>query len=211
MHRTDFVPSTTVALARTALDVDQHPITDGEGCNALIDQRRRGRSRYIPRLFFLLSFFLPPDILSFTMLRRAATTIPRRVAAARSANSYVRNLSISAQRMNVLKPLEHPLSATLPSDSFQLLPESQKAGAAEDALYNQQIKDVEAWWASPRYEGIKRPYSAADVVSKRGSQLQSYPSSVMARKLFNLIKEREAKGEPIHTSKSYDVVQNAYL
>lgn len=134
------------------------------------------------------------------MLRRAATTLPRRVVAARSGNICVRTFSVSAQRMNPLKPLANPISAALPSDSFQLLPESEKAGAAEDALYEQQIKDVEAWWASPRYEGIKRPYSAADVVSKRGSQLQSYPSSVMARKLFNLIKEREAKGEPIHTS-----------
>lgn len=105
--------------------------------------------------------------------------------------------------MSALKPLDYPVSAALPSDSFQLLPEPGKAGAAEDALYEQQIKDVEAWWASPRYEGIKRPYSSADVVSKRGSQLQSYPSSVMARKLFDLIKQREAKGEPIHTSMSF--------
>lgn len=103
--------------------------------------------------------------------------------------------------MFALKPLEYPVSSTLPSDSFQLLAEAGKAGAAEDALYEQQLKDVEAWWASPRYEGIKRPYSAADVVSKRGSQMQSYPSSVMARKFFNLIKEREAAGQPIHTSK----------
>ncbi|KAH6724914.1 isocitrate lyase [Leptodontidium sp. MPI-SDFR-AT-0119] len=141
------------------------------------------------------------------MLRRVASTVPRRVAAARSSNIYIRNLSISTQRMSALKPLENPISATLPSDSFQLLPESQKAGAAEDALYEQQLKDVEAWWASPRYEGIKRPYSAEAVVSKRGSQLQSYPSSVMARKLFNLIKEREAKGEPIHTMGAIDPVQ----
>jgi isocitrate lyase len=113
--------------------------------------------------------------------------------------------------MDPLKPLENPITATLPSDSFQLLPESQKAGAAEDALYEQQIKDVQSWWTSPRYEGIKRPYSAADVVSKRGSQLQSYPSSVMARKLFNLIKEREAKGEPIHTSKLQHNCGGAFL
>jgi isocitrate lyase len=135
------------------------------------------------------------------MLRRVASSVPRRVAAARSANLPIRSFSIAAQRMTSLKPLENPISAALPSDSFQLLPEAEKAGSAEDALYEQQIKDVETWWASPRYEGIKRPYSSADVVSKRGSQLQSYPSSVMARKLFNLIKEREAKGEPIHTSK----------
>ena len=136
------------------------------------------------------------------MLRRIATTVvPRRVVVARPSNLHIRNISISTTRMSSLTPLDNPISAALPSDSFQLLPESEKAGAAEDALYEQQLKDVEAWWASPRYEGIKRPYSPADVVSKRGSQLQSYPSSVMARKLFNLIKEREAKGEPIHTSR----------
>lgn len=134
------------------------------------------------------------------MLRRAATTLPRRVAAARSANTCTRHFSMTIQSMSVLKPLDNPISAALSSDSFQLLPEAKKAGAAEDALYDQQIEDVEAWWATPRYEGIKRPYSAADIVSKRGSQLQTYPSSVMARKLFNLIKEKQAKGEPIHTS-----------
>lgn len=134
------------------------------------------------------------------MLRRVASAVPRKAVAASSARLLTRSFAISAQRMSSLKPLDHPVSTTLPSDSFQLLPESEKAGAAEDALYEQQIKTVESWWASPRYEGIKRPYSPADVVSKRGSQLQSYPSSVMARKLFNLIKEREAKGEPIHTS-----------
>lgn len=136
------------------------------------------------------------------MLRRVASSPAPRLLFARQSNIQVRNISISARRMSSLKPLDHPVSAALPSDSFQLLPETGKAGSAEDALYDQQIKDVEAWWASPRYEGIKRPYSAADVASKRGSQMQSYPSSVMARKLFNLIKEREAAGEPIHTSTS---------
>lgn len=136
------------------------------------------------------------------MLRRIVATAPRRIAATRASHSISqpRHFSISPSKMTALQPLENPISAALPSDSFQLLPESQKAGEAEDALYEQQLKDVEKWWASPRYEGIKRPYSAADVVSKRGSQMQTYPSSVMARKLFNLIKEREAKGEPIHTS-----------
>lgn len=106
-----------------------------------------------------------------------------------------------------LPTVEPPLSAALPSDSFQLLPESSKAGAAEDALYEQQVKDVEAWWASPRYAGIRRPYTAADVVSKRGSQTQTYPSSVMARKLFDLVQQRAAKGEPIHTMGAIDPVQ----
>ncbi|KAH8662611.1 isocitrate lyase [Xylariales sp. PMI_506] len=156
------------------------------------------------------------------MLRRAVTRFPRRAVlpvrsttcsapstlAPATTRTAARTLATSAARMAPsLPPVNPPISTVLPSDSFQLLPESEKAGAAEDALYDQQIKEVEAWWASPRYEGIKRPYSAADVVSKRGSQLQNYPSSVAARKLFNLVKERGAQGEPIHTMGAIDPVQ----
>lgn len=102
----------------------------------------------------------------------------------------------------------NPFSASVPAaDAFQLLPESQKPGEAEDALYDAQIKEVEAWWSSPRFQGVKRPYSADDVVSKRGTQKIAYPSSVMAAKLFGLIREREAKGEPIHTMGAVDPVQ----
>lgn len=99
-----------------------------------------------------------------------------------------------------LPVVQPPLSAALPSDSYQLLPISDKSGAAEDALFSQEVEDVKGWWASPRYEGIRRPYSAEDVVSKRGTLQQTYPSSLMARKLFNLFKDRAAAGEPVHTS-----------
>ena len=98
------------------------------------------------------------------------------------------------------QPAQHPGSTSLPTDAYQLLSTAEKAGAAEDELYNQQVRDVQAWWRSPRYEGIKRPYSAEDVVSKRGSLQQTYPSSLMARKLFNLLNERAAAGQPVHTS-----------
>lgn len=92
------------------------------------------------------------------------------------------------------------LPCLLPADEYQLLPTSQKAGLSEDTLFEQQIKDVQELWHSPRYEGIKRPYSAQDVVSKRGALQQVYASSLMARKLFNLLKEKAAAGEPVHTS-----------
>ena len=101
---------------------------------------------------------------------------------------------------SVLKPVVPPVSTALPGDSFQLLSEAAKAGEAEDALFEEQVQAVKKWWSSPRYKGIKRPYSAEDVVSKRGTLPQSYPSSLMARKLFNLLEERAAKGEPVHTS-----------
>ncbi|KAK0507384.1 hypothetical protein JMJ35_010422 [Cladonia borealis] len=106
-----------------------------------------------------------------------------------------------------LPTVEPPVSTILPSDSYQLLSTSAKSGSTEDALFDQQIKDVEQWWASSRYKGVKRPYSAEDVVSKRGTLQQTYPSSLMARKLFNLFRERAAAGEPVHTMGAIDPVQ----
>jgi len=119
------------------------------------------------------------------------------------ASCQLRPVSYGASYMT--GPLQHvdpPLASAHPTDSFHLLPEKDKAGEAEDAIYNEQIKQVKEWWASPRYQGIKRPYSADDVVSKRGTLQQVYPSSLMARKLFNLLEERASKGEPVHTSVS---------
>ncbi|PYH86660.1 mitochondrial 2-methylisocitrate lyase [Aspergillus uvarum CBS 121591] len=121
----------------------------------------------------------------------------------------VRSFTCGYPRMSAssLPPVEPPVSATLPADSYQLLSTADKTGAAEDALYEQQIQDVEEWWQSPRFEGIKRPYSAADVVSKRGSLQQTYPSSLMARKLFHLLNEKAAQGKPVHTMGAIDPVQ----
>ncbi|KAK4987520.1 mitochondrial 2-methylisocitrate lyase [Elasticomyces elasticus] len=97
--------------------------------------------------------------------------------------------------------------STAAADAFHLLSESQKAGQAEDDLYGQEIAQVKEWWSSPRFAGIKRPYSADDVVSKRGTLMQTYPSSLMARKLWELLEERAKKGEPVHTMGAIDPVQ----
>ena len=106
-----------------------------------------------------------------------------------------------------ITPVSPPLPSTHPADAFQLLPESQKPGKAEDEIYNEQIQQVKEWWASPRYKGIKRTYSPEDVVSKRGTLPQTYPSSLMARKLFNLLEERTGEGKPVHTMGAIDPVQ----
>ncbi|KXL50395.1 hypothetical protein M433DRAFT_61354 [Acidomyces richmondensis BFW] len=107
---------------------------------------------------------------------------------------------------STLGPVQPPLPSSSPTDSFQLLPESSKPDA-EDAIFNEQVKQVQAWWASPRYAGIKRPYSAEDVVSKRGTLQQLYPSSLMARKLFDLLETRAKAGQPVHTMGAIDPVQ----
>ncbi|KAF5601543.1 isocitrate lyase [Fusarium subglutinans] len=142
------------------------------------------------------------------MLRRISSRAPQRLLSASKPRSVAPLLAIRAMSTTpVAKMSQLSTHATQPADAFQLLPESQKAGEAEDRLYEATVKEIEAWWASPRYQGIKRPYSAEDVATKRGTQKVQYPSSVMAQKLFNLIKERVAKGEPIHTMGAIDPVQ----
>ncbi|KAM0453060.1 hypothetical protein ACHAPV_009175 [Trichoderma viride] len=147
-------------------------------------------------------------------MMRIASRAPQRASALISSSASValrrtvpRAVAIRAIATTARMAASAPSHSLPPADSYQLLPEAQKAGAAEDALYEAQVKEIEEWWASPRFAGIRRPYSAADVASKRGSQHFSYPSSVMATKLFNLLREREAKGEPIHTMGAIDPVQ----
>ncbi|KAF2669387.1 isocitrate lyase and phosphorylmutase [Microthyrium microscopicum] len=140
------------------------------------------------------------------MLRPALRAVAR---TRRVPSQLSRSLTTTAvlRMPTTLSPPTAPLNTPLPSDSFHLLPQSSKAGAAEDALYNAQIQAVKEWWASPRYKDIKRPYSAEDVVSKRGTLQQVYPSSVMARKLWELFQKRAAEGKPVHTMGAIDPAQ----
>lgn len=143
------------------------------------------------------------------MIRTASRRLPRVLRSPTrcqaSANRPIaRSLSCTSPRMaSKLSPVDPPVSSALPADSYQLLSTAEKAGATEDALFDEQINAVKEWWASPRFEGIKRPYTPESVVSKRGSLQQTYPSSLMARKLFNLLNERAAEGKPVHTCQTY--------
>ena len=137
------------------------------------------------------------------MLRAAANYLPGQAAQrlVRLSPALRRQPKLIARALSSKSSgSQSPLSAVFPADSYQLLPASEKNGAAEDNLYTREVEDVKQWWASPRYEGTRRPYSADDVVSKRGSIRQTYPSSLMARKLFQLLREKGAAGEPVHTS-----------
>ncbi|KAF7511314.1 hypothetical protein GJ744_004879 [Endocarpon pusillum] len=139
---------------------------------------------------------LRPRVLRLAPLRK-----PVRTCSPALTRSFSINLAYGDPQVNPLASFVHS------SESYQLLPTNAKAGAAEDNLFDQQVQDVKSWWASDRFEGIRRPYSPEDIVSKRGSILQTYPSSVMARKLFNLLTQRAAAGDPVHTMGAIDPVQ----
>lgn len=137
------------------------------------------------------------------MLRNAAKTLESRAAPKCLRVGVSHRLSFVSRNISRhFASVRHSGSHTLPADAYQLLATKEKAGSAEDALFEEEVKGVKEWWATERYAGIGRPYSAEDVVSKRGTLQQSYPSSLMARKLFNLFQEKAAAGEPVHTSAS---------
>ncbi|KAL8934604.1 MAG: hypothetical protein Q9216_005825 [Gyalolechia sp. 2 TL-2023] len=103
--------------------------------------------------------------------------------------------------------MSRSLSTQHAADQYQLLPMTIKAGIAEDALFEEQVRNVKRWWESPRFQGITRSHTAEAVVSARGTLQQTYPSSLMARKLFDLFQERAATGKPVHTMGAIDPVQ----
>lgn len=70
----------------------------------------------------------------------------------------------------------------------------------EVAQLKAETESIEEWWQEPRWKGIKRPYSALEVATKRGNLKQEYPSSTTAKKLFGLLSERAEQKLPVHTS-----------
>ncbi|KAJ7212199.1 isocitrate lyase icl, partial [Mycena pura] len=80
----------------------------------------------------------------------------------------------------------------------------------ERAAFQQEVAQVEQWWkasASPRFARVTRPYTAAEVVAKRGTLPIQYPSNVLARKLWSLLGEHAKRGTPSHTYGALDPVQ----
>ena len=90
--------------------------------------------------------------------------------------------------------------------AFRLDPPS---AAEEQAAFDSSVKSIQEWWASPRWRGIKRPYDAAAVASKRGSMPIDplNPVNVQAKKLFSVLSRAAEQGKPVHTMGAIDPVQ----
>src|ERR1700761_1188206 len=102
------------------------------------------------------------------MLRRLPRSLPRLASRpTRASTASIPFRAMTSRHMSSLPAVQPPISTVVPADSFQLLSTEQKAGDAEDILFKEQVEDVKKWWSSPRYKGIKRPYTPEDVVSKR--------------------------------------------
>ncbi|KAF9220985.1 isocitrate lyase and phosphorylmutase [Gyrodon lividus] len=79
--------------------------------------------------------------------------------------------------------------------------------SSERAAFQVEVAHVEEWFKSPRFARVKRPYTAAQVVSKRGTIPIKYPAEIQGKKLFALLSEHAKNGTPSHTYGALDPVQ----
>jgi len=78
----------------------------------------------------------------------------------------------------------------------------------EKKKFEQDCHDLLQRWNSPRYKGIIRPYTPADVINKRDSSvIDILPSSRQAEKLWNLLQENYENQTPVHTLGAIDPIQ----
>jgi isocitrate lyase len=57
----------------------------------------------------------------------------------------------------------------------------------EDKKYAEEVKAVKAWWQDSRWRYTKRPFTAEQIVAKRGNLNIDYPSNAQSRKLWGIL------------------------
>lgn len=60
----------------------------------------------------------------------------------------------------------------------------------EDELFAKEVAQVKSWWADSRWRYTKRPFTAEQIVSKRGHLKIEYPSNTQAKKLWKILEDR---------------------
>ena len=93
---------------------------------------------------------------------------------------------------------------------FRLDPPSAEE---EQKALDTTTQQISAWFDSPRFEGITRPYSAAQVASKRGNFPVDplNPVNIQAQKLFAVFSRAAKAGKPVHTMGAIDPVQQSQM
>lgn len=60
----------------------------------------------------------------------------------------------------------------------------------EDQKFAQEVAEVQKWWSEPRWRHTKRPFTAEQIVSKRGNLKIEYPSNAQSKKLWKILEDR---------------------
>lgn len=60
----------------------------------------------------------------------------------------------------------------------------------EDELFRKEVEEVQKWWSDSRWRYTKRPFTAEQIVSKRGHLKVEYPSNSQSKKLWKILEGR---------------------
>lgn len=60
----------------------------------------------------------------------------------------------------------------------------------EDAQFAAEVAEVKRWWSDSRWRQTKRPFTAEQIVAKRGTLKIDYPSNVQSKKLWKILESR---------------------
>jgi isocitrate lyase len=63
----------------------------------------------------------------------------------------------------------------------------------EDQKYLDDVQAVKAWWKDSRWRYTKRPYTAEQIVAKRGNLKIQYPSNDQSKKLWKILESNFEK------------------
>lgn len=69
----------------------------------------------------------------------------------------------------------------------------------EEQIYLQEVADVKKWWSDTRWRFTKRPFTAEQIVAKRGNLKIEYPSNTQAKKLWGILEGRFKTGDASYT------------
>ncbi len=67
----------------------------------------------------------------------------------------------------------------------------------EEQEYLRDVEAVKQWWTDSRWRYTKRPFTAEQIVQKRGNIKIEYPSNVQSKKLWKIMEGRFAVRCPL--------------
>lgn len=71
--------------------------------------------------------------------------------------------------------------------------------AREDQAFAAEVEAVKRWWSDSRWRYTKRPFTAEQIVAKRGTLKIEYASNAMSKKLWKILEGRFNNGEASYT------------
>jgi isocitrate lyase len=61
---------------------------------------------------------------------------------------------------------------------------------AEEQRFQAEVAELKKWWSDSRWRYTKRPFTAEQIVSKRGTIKIEYPGNQQSKKLWNILEGR---------------------